>query len=164
MSMAYASLWPSWRFDSAEGISAYASFLRAQMGKAVEDLEKPLSLRDGRAEILQDLESFAESCSRPGWDGYGAEAVSPRTLENAQSFVNAFPQGIPMPTIGAEPDGHLTLEWYRSPNWVLSVSVTPENKLCYAAILGNSKAYGEEPFLGWIPERLMGIITRLPLK
>jgi hypothetical protein len=164
MNTAYALSWPSWVTDTTGGTSSYAVFVRKQTGDALKVLCDTLSLSDGRGSVLEELAVLAESCAQPGWDGYGGESVSRGTLCNARAFVEALPQGAPMPTVGAEPDGHLTLEWYRNPNWVLSVSISPENNLYYAAILGCAKTHGEEPFLGRIPGSLLQIMERLRLK
>lgn len=66
-----------------------------------------------------------------------------------------------MPDIGAEADGQLTMEWYCSPRRTLSVSISSEGELHYAAMIGVSKAYGSEPFFGEIPEAIMNIINRI---
>ena len=79
----------------------------------------------------------------------------------ARGVFEALPLGTPPPTVGAETDGHLTLEWYRSTNRVLSVSVSPEGLIYYAALLGTSKRSGTEPFRGEIPEDIMRITHRL---
>lgn len=65
-----------------------------------------------------------------------AEPVKPETLAHAHRFVEVLPPEYPLPSIGAEPDGQLTLEWYLATNWVLSVSVNTEGMLFWAVLLG----------------------------
>ena len=108
--------------------------------------------------ILQELFSIAEECKEPNWDGQGAAAVSPETYSLAYRFIEALPAGIPNFSLGAEPDGHLTLEWYRSPRRILSVSVSPEGDLHYAALSGARKKYGTEPFLSEAPKEIVDLI------
>jgi hypothetical protein len=67
-----------------------------------------------------------------------------------------------MPSVGAEPDGHLTLEWYQSPKRVLSVSVGPAGELNYAALLGEtSRRTGTEIFQNRVPADLLQLIHQV---
>jgi hypothetical protein len=104
-----------------------------------------------------------EECKIPNWDGYDAFPVKAETLNYAYAFIQALPLGFPLPSVGAEPDGHLTLDWYRDPHWTISVSVSPEGVLYYAALLGNSDPRGSEPFSGEIPKRLLRLIQEVAL-
>lgn len=126
------------------------------------ELRKSVSLGKAPHTAYEQLLNVFESCREPGWDGYGAEAVSLRTYQYAYEFLESLPSGIPIPTIGVEADGQLTFEWYHDPSWVLSVSVSPEGDLHYAALLGHlSRLSGTEPFLGNTPREILGIIRRL---
>jgi len=76
----------------------------------------------------------------------------------AQQFLDALPFGTPPPSFGAEPDGHITMEWHHSVRRTLSVSVSPEGELHYAAILGSNKTYGTEVFYGEAPKKIVDLI------
>ena len=102
-----------------------------------------------------------EECRVPNWDAQGAAPVTEDAYRVACRFLESLPLGIRAPSIGAEPDGHLTLEWHRSPRRTLSVSASPEGDLHYAALLGSSKAYGTEPFLGYPPKPILDLIHRV---
>ncbi len=110
--------------------------------------------------IIQLDEIFSEFSSE-GWDGYGAAPVTSETLLNARNLINCLPNNIPSPEIGAEPDGHVTLEWYRNPRRIVSVSVSPEGNLHYAALIGASRYFGTEPFLGEIPLIIRDLINKV---
>ena len=112
---------------------------------------------------IDELLTIWAECKRPDWDGYDAFPVQESTLNYAYAVIQALPLGFPLPSVGAEPDGHLTLDWYRDPHWTISVSVSPEGKLYYAALLGNSDPRGSEPFLGEIPKRLLSLIQEVAL-
>ena len=86
--------------------------------------------------VLEELLKTFEECREPDWDGYGAQPVLDTTCQLAQKFLEMLPPGTLAPSIGAEPDGHLTAEWHRSSRWNLSVSITPNGDLHYAALLG----------------------------
>lgn len=102
-----------------------------------------------------------EECREPNWDGYGAQPVGDQTYHLAHEFLKALPLGIPVPSLGAEPDGHVTAEWYQSPQRTLSVSISPEGELHFAALLGSAKTYGTESFIGAVPKVLVDLIHRV---
>lgn len=64
-------------------------------------------------------------------------------------------------SIGQEPDGHLTLEWYLDVNWILSVSVSPEGVLYYAARFDNEVISGAEKYIEEIPESILRLIKKV---
>ncbi len=159
--MATLALSPDTFFPTA-GFSGAAGFLIQETDKAQAELRKSFSLGKALRTAHEQLCDIFEECHEPGWDGYGAEAVSHRTYQYAYWFLKSLPPGIPMPTTGVEADGHLTFEWYRDPSRVLSVSISPEGDLHYAALLGRiSRLSGTEPFLGDVPENILRIIRRL---
>jgi hypothetical protein len=82
-----------------------------------------MALDSGKGVFEELLKAF-EECRKPNWDGYGAEAVREETYHLAHQFLVALPRSTPAPSIGAEPDGHITVEWYRSPQRTLSVSIS----------------------------------------
>lgn len=115
-----------------------------------------------RQRVFQELAAQAESCAQRGWDGHGAEPVSLETYRFAYRLVEMLPHSCPLPGVGAEPDGHLTLEWYRSPSQVLSLSVSPEGVLNYAALLDDtSRRTGSEIFHNRVPEDLLHLIHEI---
>ncbi len=145
----------------SRGFSETARFVAAQTEQGRRLLQDSYSLGLGGKGVFDDLSGVAEECRTPNWDGYGAASVSEETFRQAYRFLEALPLGTPPPSVGAEPDGHLTLEWYRSPRRTLSVSVSPEGDLHYAALLGPSKAYGTEPFFGEVPRVILDLIHQV---
>ncbi len=114
-----------------------------------------------RQPAYEELWDVWQSCKDPNWDGYGALPVEQETFHNAYCLIEALPLGYPLPSVGAEPDGHLTLEWYRHPRWTLSVSVSPEGTLHYAALLGTEDPRGSCHFFGDVSENLLFLIGRV---
>lgn len=115
----------------------------------------------GFADLFDDLEHVAEECGEPDWDSYGASPVLQETIFEAQQFLRSIPTGTPRPTLAAEPDGHVTFEWHVSPNRTLSVSISPEGELHFSAVIGSSRCFGTEPFLGEIPDPILDQIKRV---
>ncbi len=111
--------------------------------------------------MFEELSRVFEECREPNWDGFSAQPVSDETYHLAVEFLKALRFGTPAPSIGAEPDGHLTVEWYRSPQRTLSVSISPHGELHFAALLGLAKAYGTEPFIGEVPKFICDLIDQV---
>src|SRR3989337_366884 len=111
--------------------------------------------------VFEELSQVFEQCRDPNWDGYGAQPVSEETYRLARQFLAALPLSPPLPSIGAEPDGQITVEWHRSPQRTLSVSISSDGELHFAALLGSAKTYGTEPFTGAVPKVVADLIHRV---
>jgi hypothetical protein len=145
---------------TAGGASDTAYFIAEQAQKGRGHLQSSNSLGLGAKRVLEELIKVTEECSSANWDGYGAEPISNESFWQAYHFLCALPLGFPTPSVGAEPDGQLTFEWHRSSRRTLSISVSPEGDLHYAALLGASKVYGTEPFSGVVPKIILDLINR----
>ncbi|VVM06470.1 hypothetical protein [Methylacidimicrobium tartarophylax] len=141
------------------GVSPEARLIEERLAESRSNLQDSVSL--GRRDVEERLYTIAVECRKPNWDGSGAEPISDATHSLAHSFLAALPLGSSMPTVGAEPDGQITFEWHRSAHRTLSVSIDPERRVHYSALLGASRMHGEEPFFGEIPEPIVNIIGRL---
>jgi hypothetical protein len=127
----------------------------------------PIPLKRGNralglsSRVFEELASVAHECRDANWDGFGSAAVTQDTLHAACCFLEALPLGFPAPSIGAEPDGQLTLEWHLSARCTLSISVGPDRELHYAALSGSNRDYGTDLFSGDIPESILANIRRV---
>ncbi len=101
-----------------------------------------MALDSGKG-VFEELSQVFEECREPNWDGYGAQEVREETYDLARQFLAVLPLSIPVPSIGAEPDGQITVEWYRSPQRTLSVSIGRDGDLHYAALLGAERICGD---------------------
>ena len=144
---------------STHGSSEAARYVAGRIGSGRERLHQSYSFGLRQKGVFDDLCRIVEECSQQNWDGYGAAPVADETYRLAYRFLEALPLGTPAPTVGAEPDGHLTLEWHRSPRRTLSVSISSEGELHFAALLpGPSRDYGTRPFIGDVPARILELI------
>ena len=143
------------------GASETAGFVARQIEQGRRQLRDSYTLGQQAMGSLNELYQVFDECREANWDGYGAAPVSVRTFHSAHEFLEALPLGTPAPSVGAEPDGHLTFEWYRSSRRTLSVSVSPEGELHYAALIGTGKHYGTEPFYGEVPRIIVDLIHRV---
>lgn len=102
-----------------------------------------------------------EEASEPNWDGVGSVQVDPSTLGLAQQFVLSLPKKYQAPDIAAEPDGHLNLEWYQGKRRLLSVSVNPDGRLHWAALIGPEDPRGSCVFTKEAPKTLLHVLKRI---
>jgi hypothetical protein len=126
-----------------------------------QHLERPFTLGADLAKLKEELCRVADECGAPNWDGSDALPVTRETYQAAYRVIEVLPLDFGLPSVGVEPDGHLTLEWYREPRRTLSISVSPERDLHYAALLGNGKVAGTEAFLGEFPQAIIAQLRRL---
>ena len=115
----------------------------------------------GYGTTYDELQSIAHDCAPPNWDGYGAAPVSPASVGAAKRFLDTLPLGMPGPSVGADSDGQITLEWYAGPRQMISVSVGPDGFLHFAALIGAATRYGREPFLGQTPQGILELIHKV---
>lgn len=143
------------------GSSGAAEYVVKQIAEGLAQLRKSNSFGAGIKAATEELRGVADECSSNGWDGYEAAPVEQETIRQANHFLDALPLGMAVPSVGVEPDGQITFEWYQSPRRILSVSVSPEGDLHYAALLGYRKSYGTEPFFGEIPSDVLNLVRRV---
>ncbi len=139
--------------------SGESQYISRQLDEGWRALQRSQTL--GSIHAFAALSRLAQECENANWDGYGAAPVSQRGIEEASAVIRSLPLGFPQPDTSADFDGHVTLEWYRSPTRTLAVSVSPDGLLHYAAIIGASRQFGTEPFLGPLPERLTELVRRV---
>ncbi|HOW51814.1 MAG TPA: hypothetical protein PLV42_07205 [bacterium] len=111
-----------------------------------------------KKDLKNELTEIERDCFLPNWDGYGAQPVGRETIEQAWKFLKAIPPQLPRPSIGVESDGHITFEWYRSPRYVISISVSSDGRIYFASLMGNKTQRGRDIFFGELPGHIKQII------
>lgn len=143
------------------GYGQTAAYVQAQSLETYRHFHTPVSRSQARLVATDSLAEVFDQCRLPDWDGHGAAPIDQATYDQAYRLLECLPETLVMPTVGAEPDGQITLEWHRSAQRTLSVSVTPDGDLHYAALHGSSRTHGTEPFLGKLPDLLLQLIQRI---
>ncbi|MHB8974634.1 MAG: hypothetical protein ACYC3X_30320 [Pirellulaceae bacterium] len=87
--------------------------------------------------------------------------VTEDVRDTAIRFIKNLPLGFPQPEVTREPDGHINFEWYRSPRRVFSVSIAPNNRLHWAALIGTESPRGTSWYLDRIPISILDLIARV---
>jgi hypothetical protein len=113
------------------------------------------------SQFATEFESVVEECTVENWDGYGAVSLSPDAISAATRFAEVIPLGLSKPSVGAEPDGNMTFEWYVSPDKTLSVSIDRVANLHYSALLGTDQHYGTVSFVGVLPAAVLELIYQV---
>lgn len=116
-----------------------------------------LSRNDAIEAILEAWRSTGESCMRNSDE----VAVSEDVKDSAIRFIQNLPLGFPQPEVTSEPDGHINLEWYRNPRRVISVSIAPESRLHWAALVGTESPRGGVRYIDRIPSTILDQIARI---
>jgi len=145
----------------SESSSETADFVAQQRGISFGILQKSNALGFAAKGTFQQLDEVFEECSSEGWDGERAKAISIEVLRCTKRFLSSFPLGMEAPEVGAEPDGAITLEWYQSPNKVISISINPDGWMYYAALIDTSKRHGADYSLMGISDDLLYLISQI---
>lgn len=147
--------------NTTRGESEAAQYVAKQARDGMRQVRGSYCLGAGLEEIFTELCSVAENCASPNWDGYGAAPITSATYHFAFRFLESLPLGFALPSVGVEPDGQVTFEWYRNPRRTLSVSIDGSGDLHYAALLGHNKAYGTEALISGIPGPILDLVHRV---
>lgn len=142
--------------ETANAESEEAHFVEGMQIKSRATLGSSVSIGSSLSKVLSELEEVIAERSAEIGDGYAP--LKKGAQQDAFRLANVIPLGFPAPIIGAEPDGDITFEWYKNPDWTLSVSVDGQGNLHYAALLGSDRAYGTEAFVGLVPKRILDLV------
>jgi len=145
---------------ASRAASPTATYIFDATRQTRQQLQKSRYLGLG-SDVFNELLEVFEKSKQSGWDGDSAEPVSQETFLNAFRFLESLPLGVQAPSVGVEPDGHVTLEWYKAPRHTLSVSVSPEGFLYYSALMGLRKTNGSEPFFGDAPKIILELVGKI---
>ncbi len=146
---------------SPEFTPASFSYVRSAQpeGPASRSFAVPAS--DMRQQLLSEMNEEAMDCCADDWDGYGAKAISQDAYQMAHRFVCALPPHFPRPRVVTDPDGWFAFEWTRGSRKSVVVSVDPDYRLHFSALLGQSEHEGSERFFDRLPESVEGLLQRL---
>lgn len=141
---------------SGSAVSSEAMAVRHAVGKVANAAERSHALFGAKANAISQIWALANECSEPGWDGEGANPLTPRAAGLAVDFIRALPDGIALPEFAPEPDGSISLDWIHSRNRLFSLSIGTANRLAYAWLDGADKGHAVSRFDGsQIPPRIL---------
>jgi hypothetical protein len=141
------------------GESEYAQYIDNIIQKARKHLHNITSFN--KEIVYDELRSILEECKVANWDGNNALPIEEETSKNTYYFIEALPLHFPLPSVGVEPDGHLTLEWHRDLRWTFSISISPEGTIYYAALFNTESVSGSEKFSGSVSKNILNLIQKV---
>jgi hypothetical protein len=143
------------------GLSSEAGTVATMFSDLASDTMESLYLGKAKSDAIEALDTaFCEAC-QPGWDGYEAAPACYDSYLKAKKLIKALPANIPAPEVAVDPDGEISLEWFRTPSRAFSVSIGSEDSLTYAGIFGSARARGIETLNFEIPRVVLDNLRRL---
>ena len=147
--------------NAARGESPDAKLLKESLGEVFRDLCRSEALGSARRHTLRAIDETADECRVDNWDSYGAQAVRSGALSQARRFARVLPPEFPPPDVGVDPDGEVSFEWDLAPRQVLSVSISQEGRLSFAALFGEERIHGTEYLRATVPPFILMSLKRL---
>lgn len=111
-------------------------------------------LEDGLADALREGTS-------PEWLADENLKVQASTIMMAKSFLESLPTNFQNPSIAPEPDGDISIEWYREKRRLLTASINAVGTIEWAALFGNEDPRGTVQFSGRTPDTILFHLTRI---
>jgi hypothetical protein len=105
-------------------------------------------LHGPKSDAFAKLMAIATNCVQADWDGDGAQPINEMAVQNAEAFIRAIPDDMPMPEFAPEPDGYISLDWMDGQHSLFSLSVGADNRLAYAWLAGTNKGHAVARFDG----------------
>lgn len=97
--------------------------------------------------VLAEIEAVYSEAREPNWDGAGASPVLAETYHLACDLARRLADVL-APEISVDPDGNVLFEWTGDGRQMLTVSISPDRRLSYAAMRGYDRRSGTESFSG----------------
>ncbi len=146
---------------SSHSVSDQGNWLLEILSSIRRKLTESLALGGPLRDTIDELAGVYLEAVEPGWDGYGAQPISERVLENAVAFLCRLPQDLPMPDVSADAQGEIHFEWFSNPYRTFSVSISAGGVLSYAGLFGPNRTRGLELPDGGVPQAIVSNIRRV---
>ena len=117
-------------------------------------------MAENKALPARRIHAASAAAAVANWDGYGAKAVSPETVDMAKRFAASIPSHMGAPEVSADPDGELSFDWELGDNRRLSVSISAAGRLAFVSVNGGQpRERGALWFRGNFPHELTAIAS-----
>ena len=112
------------------------------------------------SQLREELAEVWVECQEPNWDGHKGLPISRETLRQVYFLLEELPSNVPAPSLSAHPDGAIAMEWYRSKNRQIVLSVI-DGEIHYAARLGTNRHHGSFAIVDGWPSSLLSLISKI---
>lgn len=149
------------QYESATSTEGYV--VADYMKTLPEALQQSENLFGRKRASLSVLHEIGRVCTKPDWDGEGADPVPSKVVQFAKDLILALPSWIPTPDITAEATGTISFDWTVSALDYLNMAITETPKLVYIFSLGDHYESGLRDFTGILPSDLLEKLDSLNL-
>jgi hypothetical protein len=125
-----------------------------------ENLEKLSSPLSAAQKWERELEDIVRECSVPDWDGYDAKPLDEGSVQCVRAFCQKLPSAITLPNLLPEPNGDLTMEWYKN-GYHLVIGIDKQKQIAWACRTDNERYGGDGSFADSIPDSLLSLLHRI---
>jgi hypothetical protein len=140
-------------------ISLEAQELSVAVSTLVTLVEGSYVLSGRKLAAISALRALANECTEDSRNDKEGYVLDPVAVQNAEAFLRALPDDVPMPEFTNEPDGAVSLDWIASRRQIFSLSINDSNRLAFAWLNGTEKGHGVVRFDGlYIPSRVLSEI------
>lgn len=145
------------------GISEDAQTVSNQISAVKKDMKsESITLGKSYTDLQNELQVILDEANQDNWDGHTSKAVIYKSYLEAQKFIDSYPiSSMILPEAAIDPDGEISFEWYKNPEYCFSISFSGDEILTYAGLFGVNKIHGNEYFGDEIPETIMDNINRV---
>lgn len=142
-----------------KGFSDAAKLASRSLGEQVDCMRRSQTFGLD-SELREDLGEVWSECQTGNWDGHKALPVTQDTLKQVYELLEELPDEFPAPSLSADPDGALALEWYTARDRQISVSII-DGEIHYAAKLGANRHHGSYVLVDGWPRSLFSLIQKI---
>jgi hypothetical protein len=132
--------------------------VRQILSKSVDHFRGSWTYGEPWRTVIAELASLYAECTRTNWDGYGALPLRSEVFQVAAGFAASIPFDVPMPEISASAQGDISFEWAQNSRRIISVAVSDNGEIHFAALNGHRRTYGSFPFDGSFDLQLHDLI------
>ena len=111
--------------------------------------------------LKREVHGLLKDAGTEDWDGEGALALAPETVDIAQKLIDEFPPLVGRPDVNATPHGEVDFDWVIDRNVMLTISVGPSRKIAFAGLFQGARLNGCEPWEGTLPQFVNCCFERL---
>ena len=101
-----------------------------------------------RADLKTQIQDLLAVAGSDNWDGEAALAVKEETVKAALDLADKLPDGIVDPDVAATPHGEIDFDWVAGRNAMLTLSMSSDGILAWAALFDDFTSRGSTRWTG----------------
>ena len=114
-----------------------------------------------RTSLKREVHGLLKDAGTEDWDGEGALALAPETVDIAQKLIDEFPPLVGKSDVNATPHGEVDFDWVIARNVMLTISVSPSKEIAVAGLFQGARLNGCELWEGTLPQFVNYCFERL---